>query len=105
MNPKAFTKEDYLKRDESLRISKNPLSILQDAKLDLTPAQEGQILDRLSEMPKMYRRAYLEAMKGKSPTAAIRAHCLECMGWSRNDIPGCTAGACALFPYRPFQGD
>jgi len=31
--------------------------------------------------------------------AAINAYCSQCQG------PGCTAGACALFPYRPFQGD
>jgi hypothetical protein len=35
--------------------------------------------------------------------AAIKAQCLECMGWSRKDIDGCTDLACPLYPYRPFQ--
>jgi len=31
---------------------------------------------------------------------AIRYHCVECMGFSYQEIDGCTSPNCALFPYR-----
>jgi hypothetical protein len=31
---------------------------------------------------------------------AIRAHCLECVGWSPSDVEYCTSKLCPLFPYR-----
>lgn len=34
---------------------------------------------------------------------AIKAFCLVCLGFSRNDIRECTAHTCPLHPWRPFQ--
>ena len=31
---------------------------------------------------------------------AIRAFCLECLGWSPNEVTACTAPLCPLFPFR-----
>lgn len=43
----------------------------------------------------------------QSKKRAIAAFCCQCMGgvipnW-RNDIRGCTAPGCPLFPHRPYQ--
>ena len=43
----------------------------------------------------------------QSKAAAIKAFCCTCMGglvpnW-RNDIRGCTAPNCPLYPHRPYQ--
>lgn len=38
-----------------------------------------------------------------SPRGAIKAFCLQCVGFSRSDIKNCTARACALHKYRPYQ--
>lgn len=35
-----------------------------------------------------------------SPTKAIRAFCLECMGGSRKEVAGCESRGCPLRPYR-----
>jgi len=57
---------------------------------------------RLKQMPSSCRGVYKLAMAGRSRKAAIKAMCLECTGWDRASIAGCTASACPLFPYRPF---
>jgi hypothetical protein len=51
-------------------------------------------------IPEKYRTLYDRAMAGKSMKAAIRAHCLYCMGWDSSEIRVCTAPWCPLFPYR-----
>ena len=38
-----------------------------------------------------------------SPRQAIKAFCLECIGFNHEAIRECTAPACPLFNNRPFQ--
>jgi hypothetical protein len=38
-----------------------------------------------------------------SPRAAIRAQCLACSNFQRDEITACTVVLCALWSYRPFQ--
>ena len=62
------------------------------------------VVDRASQIPKAYVSGYLRAVTGKaSLRGAIKAQCLECMGWSRGDVRECTAPACPLWLYRPYQ--
>ncbi len=35
-----------------------------------------------------------------TPLKAIKYQCLECMGWSVNDVKYCTETLCSLYPYR-----
>ena len=59
----------------------------------------------MAEMPSSYRPLYLKAVLGKaSPRNAIKAQCLECIGWERREVAACTAEACPLWAYRPYQG-
>lgn len=76
----------------------------QNALSRLDPARRPAVENRLSQMPKTYRNTYLRAVGGKSPRAAIKAFCLECVGWQREEVVRCTAPACPLYTYRPFQG-
>lgn len=62
-----------------------------------------QITARLEEMPSAYRRNYLRAMAGKRRSEGVKAFCLMCVGWLRADVKSCTAVACPLYPYRPYQ--
>ena len=55
-------------------------------------------------IPRKYQGIYDRAMSGKSRKAAIRAFCLECCGWERNEVALCTDPGCPLFPYRPYKG-
>jgi len=51
---------------------------------------------------KLYKRAVLGRA---SKAGAIKSHCQHCVGWS--DLPAavrdCTATACPLYAYRPYQ--
>jgi len=46
------------------------------------------------------KRAYAGSA---SPRQAIKAFCLQCVGYQRQDVAGCTAVACPLHKYRPYQ--
>jgi hypothetical protein len=55
-------------------------------------------------MPKSCRAGYLRAAEGTaSPREAIKAFCLECVGYKRVEVRRCTATACPLWAYRPWQ--
>jgi hypothetical protein len=72
-------------------------------RLQLPEAQAAAVKKRFDEMPPRYRKIYLRAVRGKSVRAAVRAFCLECFGWERGEIAGCTSPACPLYPYRPYR--
>lgn len=58
----------------------------------------------LAEAPESCKNALSRAFSGSaSPRGAIKAFCLQCVGFSREDIKNCSAHACALHAYRPFQ--
>lgn len=38
-----------------------------------------------------------------SPRQCIKAFCLECNGWEPAAIRDCTATACPIFKFRPYQ--
>lgn len=38
-----------------------------------------------------------------SPRSAIKAMCLQCVGYVRRDVTECSAEACPLWGYRPYQ--
>ncbi len=56
-------------------------------------------------IPKAYRPNYLKAMAGKSKAAALKAKCLDCTNWQRDEIAGCPVRTCSLWPYRPYARD
>lgn len=59
---------------------------------------------RLATMPRAHRKLFERVWDGKaSPRAAIKAQCLECVGYERAAITGCTAYACSLWHFRPYK--
>jgi hypothetical protein len=59
---------------------------------------------RLATMPESAKGHFVAAWAGKcSPRRAIKAQCLECVGFDRQAITNCTGYACPLWPFRPFQ--
>lgn len=53
------------------------------------------------DVPKRHRKLYEAAMRGKSRRAAMRAFCLECVGWITNEAKLCTAPSCPMYAWRP----
>jgi hypothetical protein len=64
--------------------------------------RQQKVAKRIAQMPKVYRKIYEKAVAGNSKAAAIKAFCLECCMWQKNEIINCTSLACPLFPYRPL---
>ena len=67
----------------------------------LDPTRRSAVAKRLAEMPPNHRLIYLQAVGGRSRKAAIKAFCLECVGWQGAEVDLCTARACPLYAYRP----
>ena len=55
---------------------------------------------RLADAPQRVRSFYKSAWSGKSRQKAIRAFCLECVGWDYEEVERCIAPACPLYEYR-----
>jgi len=65
--------------------------------------RQERITQRLRDIPKIYRRIYQQAVKGKSRKAAIHAFCLECVSWEREEVRLCTSPECPLFAFKPYR--
>lgn len=61
-----------------------------------------RIKKRRADIPKIYRKTYDTAMQGKSRTAGVKAKCLDCTNWQKEEIKKCTVSDCPLYPYRPY---
>lgn len=62
-----------------------------------------QIDERRAEMPEIHRANYDKALRGKSMKAGIKAFCLECVCWQKEEVRLCTSLACPLYSYRPYK--
>jgi hypothetical protein len=86
------------------RVAGSTAARLQNALGALPPGRKSSVLERLAEMPSSYRPMYLKVVLGRaSSRVAIKAQCLECVGWERREVVACTAEACPLWAYRPYQ--
>ena len=65
--------------------------------------RETMIEERRQQIPKIHRATYDTAVKRRGFRAAIKAFCLECVGWQKEEVRKCTALACPLFAYRPYK--
>lgn len=63
-----------------------------------------KIEKRAKDCPPSMRTQYLELACGiGTKSVAIKAFCRECVGYDRASVTDCTALACALWPFRPYQ--
>lgn len=54
---------------------------------------------RKPDIPAKYRKLYEQGRAGKAK-AAIRCHCLMCVGWEATEVEQCTATGCPLYTLR-----
>jgi hypothetical protein len=73
------------------------------------PATERAAAARIARIEQtlpLYRGVMERALDGSAaPRGAIKAFCLHCVGDKRADVTSCTAYACPLYRYRPYQTD
>ena len=61
-----------------------------------------KIARKIKEIPKIYRKIYGKAVINGNKPAAIKAFCLECVCWQKNEVINCTYVTCPLYLVRPF---
>lgn len=59
----------------------------------------------LETIPKSFRGFVARAFFGSSKVSAIKAKCLDCVGFeeARERIGNCASWRCPLHPHRPYQ--
>lgn len=65
----------------------------------MTPEQEKALKSVPSYLIPLFTRAF----EGNSRASGVKAFCSACVGHVRKDVTNCTAKACPLYPYRPWQ--
>lgn len=65
--------------------------------------RDGQVSERLRQMPSKYRATYRRAVEGRSLRACINAQCLECCCWQSAEVAACTDMGCPLWSVRPYR--
>jgi hypothetical protein len=65
--------------------------------------REELIEQHRKQIPDIHRANYNKALRGRSMKAAIKAFCLECVCWQKEEVRLCTSLACPLYPYRPYK--
>jgi len=66
--------------------------------------REERIAKAIAEASPLYRPVMQKAYAGVAPPrSAIKAQCLHCVGFTRDDVTHCTSFACPLWAYRPYQ--
>jgi len=54
-------------------------------------------------MQTKYDKIIERAKAGKSRKDSIHAHCLECMGWEREQVRNCLSRDCFFWRWRPYK--
>jgi len=71
---------------------------------EIAEIREKRVKRAIEQAPESAKKTLTQAFSGSaSPRAAIKAMCLSCVGFQRDEIRDCTAFACPLWKYRPFQ--
>lgn len=84
-------------------MSSNPKNPLTQSVLD--PRKAFRLRQVESDAPSragLFRKLYSSPQR-VSPRQAIKAFCLECVWMETTAIQTCTATACPLWPFRPYQ--
>lgn len=55
-------------------------------------------------LPKVYKKLFWLCVRSKPRNSdAIKAKCLDCTGYQKEEVRHCKATACPLFKVRPYQ--
>jgi len=66
-------------------------------------SKELQTLKRVHGYLPSAKNTFLRAFSGTSKAAAIKAKCIECSCYQKNEVAKCRVTDCALYRYRPYK--
>ena len=55
----------------------------------------------MKDIPVLYRGIFEKAKTSKA--TAVKAFCLQCMMYQKEEVRHCTATDCPLYPHRPYK--
>ena len=58
--------------------------------------------DRIQDIPDLHKKKFTAAYEGNSRAKAVKAKCLDCSLFQREEIKNCTVFGCPLWRYRPY---
>ena len=66
---------------------------------------DARLAEYIATIPASARQMMGRALlgKSKSPRDAIRAKCLDCSNYAREEAAGCTVWRCPLFHMNPYR--
>ena len=65
--------------------------------------REERVKKAIAESGPLYRTIMQKAYDGTAaPRSAVKAMCLQCVGYVRDDITHCSAHSCPLWAFRPY---
>lgn len=68
------------------------------------PAVQASQKELLRTTITRFKPLALKVLETGSLKAAVALNCIECSGWSTVEVRNCATSACALWPFRPYQG-
>ena len=63
----------------------------------------GQLLATLREQAPASCQGMVDRLANGSKAAAIKLHCLQCVGYERAEVAKCSSWYCPMWPFRPYQ--
>lgn len=61
-----------------------------------------RIVAKMAQIPSNYVSLFERAQTSRP--AAVKFHCLECVGFVRAEVTLCSSPGCALYNHRPYRG-
>jgi hypothetical protein len=90
-------KETLSRAERRLRAIKETISLV-------NPDWRAALEKMVAQIPLQHRLGYLRAIAGlASPRQEIKAYCLMCVSWERQEVAQCTNVLCPHYLSRPYQ--
>ncbi|WP_162910905.1 hypothetical protein [Azohydromonas sediminis] len=95
--------DDLVRRREEAQRKRGRIEPRQARQLVVSEACEAQAR-RVASAPTLYRKMLEKSFTGGlSPRQTIKAKCLDCSNFQRDEVASCRAVACPLWALRPYQ--
>ena len=84
-----------LREDSKIKFEKKYVAFVKD---------NPKLASVVKHAPNNFKKQYIEALLGElSNKQAIKVKCVECSGFSNDEVKNCTVRACPLWKVRPYQ--
>ena len=61
--------------------------------------------ERLNHIPESQKGIFTRVYSGAGRALAVKAKCLDCCCYQRDQVRNCQSTACPLYAFRPFQAE